>query len=157
VPRRFFEEHVRPNYEEWLASPLNERLAKNALADANNMAARVLHYWRDRDLSQVYGVSNERQYRDLLAERECSEFALLRDVADAHKHVSLTRQSRKVTRSDQTGSGATGWGEGSYGEGVYGGGPQLVVTLDDGTKRPLTAIMANVIKMWERLLTRWGL
>ena len=65
MPRRFFEEHVRPNYEEWLSSPLNERLAKNALADANNMAARVFHYWRDRDPAQVYGVTNEARYRDL--------------------------------------------------------------------------------------------
>jgi hypothetical protein len=31
-----------------------------------------------------------------------------------------------------------GWGEGGWGEGVFGGGPQLVVDLDDGTKRPLS-------------------
>jgi hypothetical protein len=39
MPRRFFDRHVMPNYEDWLASPLDERLAKNAVAEANNMAA----------------------------------------------------------------------------------------------------------------------
>jgi hypothetical protein len=53
--------------------------------------------------------------------------------------------------------GDMSYGDGRYGEGMYGGGPQLVVTLDDGRKRPLTAIMKNVIEMWERLLTRWNL
>jgi hypothetical protein len=157
MPRRFFEGHLRPNYEEWLASPLNERLAKNAVADANNMAARVFHYWRDRDPSQVYGATDEGRYRDELAQRECTDFALVRDVAEAHKHVTLTRRSRRLTRSDQTAPGATAWNEGGYGEGVFGGGPQLVVRLDKGTKRPLTAIMGTVITMWERLLGRWGL
>jgi hypothetical protein len=157
MPRRFFERHVRPNYEEWLASPLNERLAKNAVADTNNMAARVFHYWRDRDPGQLYGATDEGRYRNELAIRECNDFALVRDVAEAHKHVTLTRKSRKVTRSDQTTPGATAWGEVGYGEGVYGGGPQLVVTLDNGTKRPLTAIVGNVISMWEHLLARWGL
>ena len=154
---RFFDGHVKPNYEDWLASPLDERLAKNAVADANNMAARAFRYWRDREPARVYRANNEGRYRDELAARECPDFALVRDVADAHKHFHLDRPTRLVTRSDQTGPGAIGWGEGGYGEGVYGGGPQLVVTLDDGSKRPLTAIMANVIEMWEQLLTRWRL
>ena len=55
IPRRFFEQHVRPNYEEWLHEPLNERRAKNAVSDANVMAARVFHYWKDQDPNQIYG------------------------------------------------------------------------------------------------------
>ena len=155
--RLFFDRHVKPNYDDWLASPADERLAKNAVADANNMAARAYHYWRDREPDHVYRTANEGRYRDELATRECPDFALVRDVADAHKHFHLDRPKRRITRSDQTGSGAIGWGEGPYGEGIHGGGPQLLVTLDDGSKRPLTAIMANVIKMWEQLLARWGL
>jgi len=157
MPRQFFNNHVKPNYEEWLTDPLNERRAKNAVADANNMTARVFHYWRDRDPTKVYNTTSERAYRDALAARECRDFGLLRDVADTHKHVHLDRPTRRVTRSNQTGPGTTGWGESGFGEGVFGGGPQLVVTLDDGTKRPLSAIMRNVIEMWERLLAEWSL
>jgi hypothetical protein len=159
--RRFFDVHLRPNYEEWLASPLDERQAMNALAAANNMAAWALHYWSGRDSTKVYGIrkDKESEYRHELATRECPDFALVRDVAEAHKHFHLLRKSppRHATRSDQTQLGATGWGEGGYGEGVYGGGPQLVVTLDDGTERPLAVLMGKVITMWEQLLARWGL
>lgn len=157
MPRRFFDNHVKPNYEQWLADPLNERLAKNAVADANNIAARVFHHWRDLDPSQVNDTADEGHYRSELAARECPDFGLVRDVADAHKHVTLHRPNRRVTGANQTGVGATAWGEAGWGEGVSGGGPQLVVTLDDGTKRPLTAIMANFMEMWERLLADWQL
>ncbi len=157
MPRAFFEDHVRPNYEEWMAQPLDQRLAKNAVADANNMAARVYHHWENVDRAKVHGVNHEGQYRDALVAKECEDFGLVRDVADAYKHVVLDRPSRRVTRAGQTAPGATGWGEAGWGEGVFGGGPQLVVTLDDGNKRPLTAIMGNVMKMWEQLLSGWGL
>jgi hypothetical protein len=156
MPRKFFENHVTPNYKGWFASPLDERLAKNAVADANNMAARVFHYWRSRDSTKIYGATSEGQYRNELAVRECPDFGLVRDVADAHKHVELDRRNRRVTRADQTAKGGMGWGQGGFGEGVFGG-PQLVVQLDNGTKRPLSAIMKNVIEMWQRLLTLWSL
>ena len=157
--RRFFDVHLRPNCEEWLASPVDERRAMNAVAAANNMAAWALHQWSDLDDKKVYGIlkDKESQYRSELASKECADFALVRDIAEAHKHFHLSRRPRRLTSSDQTGSGATGWGEGGWGEGVYGGGPQLIITLDDGNKRPLTAVMKNVIKMWEDLLARWGL
>jgi hypothetical protein len=92
------------------------------------MAARVLHYWQDRDRSKVYGcgAEDESRYRDELVERVCSDFAWVRDVAEAYKHVELTRRlpTRVVTRYDQTAA----------------------------TSRPLADIMRNAIAMWERLL-----
>lgn len=42
MPRNFFENHVKPNYEEWLADPLSERHAKHAVSDANIMAVARL-------------------------------------------------------------------------------------------------------------------
>jgi hypothetical protein len=155
--RDFFEKHVLANYRDWLACPLDERLAKNAVNDANNMAARVFRYWQNRDVREIQRARTEGEYRDILSSRECSDFGLVRDVADAHKHFELDRANRRVTSSAQTGRGQIGVGEGGFGEGKFGGGAQLVVTLDDGTKRPLSAIMKNVIEMWERLLGRWNL
>jgi hypothetical protein len=152
IPRKFFDQHVRPNYEEWLHDPLNERRAKNAVGDANSMAARVVHYWRDRDPSQIYGAQSEGRYRDELAARECADFALVHDVAEAYKHVELSRPSRLVTHYDQTAAEVSRWDEARWDEAPWDG--QLVVTLDDGTRRPLADIMRNVIVMWERLLDR---
>ena len=157
MPRRFFEDHVKPNYEAWLAHPDKEYLAKNAVSDMNNMAERVFHYWSGRDNSQIFGKQSARQYREELANRECSDFALIRDIADAHKHVELDRTSKQVTKSDQTKPGNIGWGEGGFGEGKFGGAKQLVVVLDNGSKRALSAILKNVMDMWERLLQRMGL
>jgi|ERR1700722_6433775 len=51
--------------------------------------------------------------------------------------MTLNREPRRVTSADQTEISTMGYGQGGYGEGVYGGGPQIVVTLDDGSKRPL--------------------
>jgi len=156
MPRDFFENHVKPNYNDWLAAPLDQRLAKNAVADMNNMAARVFHHWGP-GTAQVFGAKNEGEYRAALAANECADFGLIRDVADAHKHFRLDRPSRQLTHAGQTGLGQTGYGEGGYGEGPYGGGDALIVDLDGGTKRHLTAIAENVMNMWERLLRGWGL
>ena len=70
----------------------------------------ALHYWCDRDRAKVYGVSKkeEEKYRNELAARECSEFALVRDIADAHKHFELDRKPRRLTNPDQTGTGTMG-------------------------------------------------
>ncbi len=154
MPRTFFEQHVRPTYEEWLRHSLDERLAKSAAQEANNMAAYVLQYWQDLDRSQVYGFTakEETRYRNALADRECSDFALARDVAEAHKHRELTREPRLITRYDQTAARETEWDEAEWDKAPWDG--ELIVTLDDGTSRPLAEIMKNVIEMWERLLHR---
>lgn len=157
MPRNFFEGHVKPNYQEWFADPLNERHAKNAFSDANIMAERVFHYWNDRDSNRLYAATGPTPYRKALVANECEDFQLLWDIADGHKHVELNRKPRQVTRTDQTGVGTLGYGEARYGEGVYGGAQQLVVTLDDRTKRPLSAIMENVMAMWERILAEMSL
>jgi hypothetical protein len=156
MPRAFFEKHVRPNYDEWLRSPLDERCAKNAVAAANDMAARILHYWQDLDRSHVYGctIEQETRYRNELVARECPDFAWVRDVAEAYKHVQLTRrpETRIVMRYDQTAVKGTVFAEGVFEEGVFQG--ELTVTGNDGISRPLAEIMRNVMAMWEHLLER---
>ena len=64
---------------------------------------------------------------------------------------------REVTNADQAGVGRIGYGEGRYGEGVFGGGEQIVIELDNGEKRALSAVMHTVMYMWEKLLTDMGL
>jgi hypothetical protein len=78
---------------------------------------------------------------------------LVRDIAEAYKHVVLTRGlPRLVTRYDQTAVSDTLWDEADCDEAPWDG--ELTVTLEDGTCRPLADIMGNVIAMWERLLDR---
>ena len=56
--RDFYDNHLRPNYDAWVDEPRNQRLAKNAVGDANTMAARVYHYWIDLDPSQLPTLTN---------------------------------------------------------------------------------------------------
>jgi hypothetical protein len=78
----------------------------------------------------------------------------VRDVAEAYKHVVLTRDlpKRTVTRYDQTAAKDTVYAEGVFEEGVFEG--ELTVTGRDGISRPLAEIMENVMAMWESLLER---
>jgi hypothetical protein len=157
TPREFYETQVKPAYEAWLADPLTEWKAKAAVANADTLAERVFVYWRARDLTQVAGTKSPRRYRAYLTANVSEDFGLVRDIHDGHKHAVLDRADRRVTTSDQTGVAQMAWGEGAFGEGVFGGGDQIVVRLDNGSKRVLSAIMKNVMTEWEKLLVKMGL
>ena len=67
MPREFFDRKAQPNYQEWLAKPLDERLASNAVGDANVMAERVYRHWESHDPSKLGGAKNAGEYRAHLA------------------------------------------------------------------------------------------
>ena len=150
-PCDFFSQHVLPNYCEWRKNPLDMRLAMNAVSDANNMAE---YMWRLRGHTFKCAAS----YRDYLANTKCKEFAFVRDIADAHKHIELSRSSRNVTHNSQTKRLYRGiwpkgmWAKGIWAKGVWFEKEELVVTLDSGEQIPLSRILPQVIEMWERLL-----
>jgi len=157
TPRDFFETILEPCYRAWLSDPLTEWKAKAAVSNADTMAERVFHYWKSRDTSQIAGATVPSKYRTYLRENVCSDFGLVWDIHDGHKHMVLSRSNRQVTRSDQTGVRKMGYGQGRYGEGAYGGTAQIIVELNDGSTRALSTIMSNVMDMWVRLLQRMGL
>ena len=99
-----------------------------------------------------------------MAAKECLDFGLLRDVVDGHKHVELTRRSKKVTHYSQTKEETNGgffppnyFASNYFGRGYFSPMPRFVVTLDDGSKRDLSTILENVFNMWKDLLGRMGL
>jgi hypothetical protein len=151
-PRNFFETIVMPSYREWCSDPLIEWKAKAAACNADTMAERVFTYWYPLDRTQIAGAATASRYRDHLSQSICADFGLVRDVHDGHKHAVLSRANRQITTSDQTGMGRMAFGQGGYGEGTYGGTDQIVIQLDNGSKRALSAVMSNVMGMWEKLL-----
>ena len=148
-PRKFFEQYVRPSYDDWMNNPLDIRLAKNAVSEANNMAERMF---------SRSGFGNPRSYRDHLS-GQCEEFSFVWDIADAHKHVELGRGPRKITRDSQTNKIYQGyWPKGWFPKGWFPKGwwfekEELVVVLDSGKRMPLLRILPKVIEMWEELLS----
>jgi hypothetical protein len=70
--------------------------------------------------------------------------------------MKLDRGNRQVSSASQTGVGQIGFGQRRFGEGGFGGGLQIMIELDDGTKRALTGVMKNVMAMWGSLLGQMG-
>jgi hypothetical protein len=156
-PRGFYESIVKPAYEAWLADPLQEWKAKAATSNADILAERLFLYWKDLDRLKVFGAISVAEYRTHLRQNMCQDFGLVWDIRDGHKHMKLNRQNRELTNAAQTGVGRIGFGDGAFGEGVLGGGPQIVVELDDGTRRALSGVMKNVMAMWDTLLKQMAL
>lgn len=143
--------HVVPALEEWRANPTDVRRAMVAAVTLYHTAD---HYWGTHSVTdppRVFGTSSQSQFRKELADRE-PDFALLRDVAEAQKHMTLNRSNRRVTDANQTDVGSMGFGEGPFGEGPYGGAPSVIIELDDGSKRHLSAVVEAVEKMWSARL-----
>lgn len=143
----FFEVHAVPNIEAWLKEPTDIRLAMNATVSLYHMADHFWHTYSLVDVTRVFGTPDASAFRAELARRN-GNFKLLRDVAEAHKHMELDRSSRVITHADQTAVGATGWGEAAYGTGPFGGVPSIVVRQDDDTKHHLSYLAEEVKQLW---------
>jgi len=83
----------------------------------------------------------------------CPEFLFVRDVANASKHNRLTtnpKPPRRLSSSDDV-RRTPGLFEAPFGEGVFNEAVEVIVTLDDGTSRPLAPIVRAVLSMWESM------
>jgi len=150
-PKVFFNDFVRRAYEEFLKEPASEYRAKHAVGEANIMAERAWHWLHQRDPSKVFHSPNAGRYRQELVASVCPDFQLVWDVADGHKHWTLTRPSRRITQASQTRAR-----EGAFDPLGFDPGfdtPRIVITLDDGTERLLADALAKVMAMWEDIAT----
>jgi len=152
-PKVFFNDFVCRAYGEFLKDPASEYRAKQAVTEANNMAERVWHWFRDSDDSKVCYAEGPTKYREGLATNVCPDFQLVWDIADGHKHVTLNRRwFRLVTSANQTEARSGGFDPAAFGESFDT--PRIVITLDDGTERLLAEVLAQVMAMWEDIVTK---
>lgn len=149
--RAFFETHVEPNLAAWSAQPTDIRLAMNAVVSLYHMTDHFWYAYESVDPVRVFGTKSTNQFRNNLAQ-QFSHFAVVRDVAEAHKHMELDRKSRVLTESKQTAVGATGFGEAGFGTGPFGGEPSIVVKLDDNSKHHLIYLAEEVKGLWITML-----
>lgn len=143
----FFDTHLVPNHEVWLVQPTDIRLAMNAVVSLYHMADHFWHAYNQTNPNLTFQTRNSALFRAALATRD-NHFAVLRDVAEAHKHMKLDRPARILTDSTQSGIGSTGWSEVGYGIGPYGGGPSIIVHLNDNSKYHLSFLAQEVQKLW---------
>jgi hypothetical protein len=114
----FFARHVEPAVAEWRANRLDDRRAMQAAVALNQLADYYFHSVPVGD-ARRHGAQNVGELRAALG-TQAGAFALIRDIADAHKHLTLHRPGCAVTGAGQTGAGRMGWGEAEYGVGEMG-------------------------------------
>jgi hypothetical protein len=159
TPRKFFEQYVRRSFDDLRMHPDDEYLAMTAAEYANAMAGRLWHHHRVLRPWRLYGASNEGEYRNALAAKECAEYGLIRDVADGFKHLKVMSRGGRAPTVDQAGARPTARTNDS------GTGPAwtdetgaalecrsaILIELDDGSTRPLLEVMTAVVNMWDQL------
>lgn len=147
---QFFEEHIVPSMREWEASPLEQHRAMNLAVSLNQMADYYWHEFR-HDSRKVLSAKDVGAFRKALG-AALPEFALVRDVADAHKHFKLTRADRQISTSTQATVGAIRWDEAKWDEGKWDSPTEIIVTYDDGSKHLFRTAVINVRDKWEAML-----
>ena len=108
-PQEFWRDHVLPNCEEYRKHPGSMRHAMNAALSAFHMADWVWTTYHDTDPQKVAGTRHKLDYCRHLANNGCPDFLVLKDIAEAHKHLVLDRSTpyvRAVTSAGATGLGS---------------------------------------------------
>jgi hypothetical protein len=112
-------------------------------------AVPTLPYWytfESVEPDKVFNQEREECFRSELARRN-ENIDLIRDVANAHKHLKLTIGNPAITNADQTHTRKSGWGQ-DYGM-CFGGGELLVIDLDDGTEKYFFCVAKSAYEYWE--------
>lgn len=146
---KFFNDFVVPGIKDWRKNQVDVRLAMNLANSLNNL---VEYYWcvyESIHTDRVFHTLSVKAFRTELSRRN-KDIALIRDIADAHKHLKLGRVDREITNANQTTSQCIGYGQ-AYGM-CYGGGELLVVTLDDGQERYFSLVAESAFAFWSSVL-----
>lgn len=146
---RFFREYVEPALKEWRADPISERRARILANELNSLIDYYWHSFGGTNSESAFRANNVRIFRKQVMQRN-SCLALIRDVADAHKHAFLSRQDASITSVDQVGAQSVSYGQ-AYGM-CYGGGERLVITDDDGVEHPFSVIAECAYDYWRSML-----
>jgi hypothetical protein len=160
-PQEFWRDHVLPNCKEYRKHPDSIRHAMNAALSAFHMADWVWTTYHDTDPQKVAGKLCTLDYSLHLANNGFPDFLVLKDIAEAHKHLELDRPTpydRAVTSAGATGLRHIGAITRLGPMGTPMAAPKrLVVQQQDGSKRAFDEVIENVIRMWKELIEREGL
>ena len=151
TPMEYFTDVVEPNLAALTADYGSIRHSLNAVYAVDALAAHVFYASKG-----AAPGADDILYRAELAKR-FPEFALLRDIAKAVKHVRLIRGSPQTSRGDAVEARALGYGEAVYGDGRWDGPPQTVIPLDSGGVRVVETVAKNALKVLKDEMAKYGL
>jgi len=151
----FYREHIAENMREWEADQLKPHKAMNLALSLNQMADYFFLEF-GAEPSKVLGATSLEKFRDALRAKS-AEFALVHDVADAHKHLNLRGKNRKVMNASQATAGALRWDGAVWDEAKWDSPEEIVITLNDESKRSFGTVVRQTVAMWDELLLKAGL
>jgi hypothetical protein len=148
TPQEFLKTVVHPNVEDFHSHFADMRRAYNAISAVDALAAHLYFWATVNNPAAVASSNDDTAYRAELAARN-QDFALLRDVAKAQKHVRLTRGKPQVSHEAQVTSRQIRYGEGVFGGGRYGGVEQVVIDIDLANFFYAESILDNALAFLE--------
>jgi hypothetical protein len=154
--RVFHDQVVLPNVADLNADYGDLRRAMNAVLSVDALAAHIFDWCRRHVPSATLAARDDSNFRELLAQQN-ADFGLLRDIAKALKHVTLTRGQPQVRGAAMVASQSLGWGEMRWGEGRWGSPLQVVVELNDGSFRVVEAVVAAALAFLQAEMARLGI
>ena len=146
----YFEQVVGYNLQQYKAQPTSLPAAFNLASTLFSMHEWVWDSYGSK-LEQHLGVKlGGAAALNTHTQSNCPAFKYMRDVANASKHVSLSKASTRVTHIKDTTAIESRWGEPVYGVSKYGRG--VVVIDDGGTKVDFERAGDEVYVYWRDLL-----
>jgi hypothetical protein len=146
-PIIFLEEVVYPNVADQGANASELRHAFNAIAAVDTLAACMFHWCRAH--WAAVDCLDDTSYRNNLAHRS-DDFGLIRDLANAQKHVELTRTPVPTSDSQLVRRAS------ALRTNVHGS-PCLVVKLDNGDLKTISDVIAGALDFLEAEMERMGM
>jgi hypothetical protein len=150
--KAFFEQIVRPSLADYMGQPSQFRTAFNAATALCHMH-EWLYEFKQAELESKFGqhFSSAGKFWGYV-ETLVPSCKFIRDLANASKHVRLTRRpSTSMTHVANTVIQSTGYGQLGYGQGRYGG---RNTTMKDGPNDVLLDdCVTDLMTFWEPLVT----
>jgi hypothetical protein len=140
--KRFFRGTVRPTVDEFFRDVRDIRRGR--------LAAIVLFHMADLGFGNDPNA-NKRTLKELHEQliKDCPDFGLISDIANASKHDRLTMGTdRKLSSSDQI-TRTPGTFHAPFNTAAFNEASIVIVTHDDGKSQPLGGVVRSVLEMWE--------
>jgi hypothetical protein len=136
---------VLPNVSEQAANQSDGRLAFNAVCSVDALAAHIFFWCRTHVPDSVKDYKNDSVFRNHLSDRNTS-FRILRDLANAQKHVTLIYKDPLIKAADRISERMLGWDEATWDEGYWDGVSQIVVETVVGELKVVSTAVQEALE-----------
>ena len=154
-PQQFWQTHAKPNIGEFRRNTADQRKAMNAALSAFHMHDYVWETYHESAPAKIFQqTARPYDFALYLIENECREFNLIRDLANAHKHMKLKRNPTRIIASAQAMFSER---PGSSFFSSWFPTTEIMVELENGREVRFAPALEKVVQMWERLIRNPGL